>query len=83
MKGFWREELVQTLEKAGTKYVSPYKIALLYTRIGEKDKAFEYLDKAYNERSPLLVAIRSDPELDTLRSDDRFADLLQRVGLQP
>ena len=82
LKNFWQEELDQTLEKAQKKYVAPYNIALLYARLGEKDKAFEYLEKAYNERSPLLVAIRCEPDLDTLRADARFANLLRRVGLE-
>ncbi len=81
LKKFWQEELAQTLEKVQQKYVAPYNIALLYARLGDKDKAFEYLEKAYNERSPLLVAIRCEPDLDALRADIRFADLLRRIGL--
>lgn len=81
MRKFWQAELEQTIKKAQQNYVAPYNIALLYARLGEKDKAFEFLEKAYNERSPLLVAIRCDHELDTLRADARFADLLHRVGL--
>ncbi|MCA1633094.1 MAG: hypothetical protein LC802_05075 [Acidobacteria bacterium] len=81
MNGFWREELAQTLEREKKKYVAPYNIALLYGRLGEFDKAFEWLEKAYIERTSLLVALKSDHEFDALRSDPRFASLVKRIGL--
>ena len=46
-----------------------------------KDQAFVWLDKAYEERSSSLTALKVDPELDSLRSDSRFAELLRRIGL--
>ena len=61
-------------------YVSPYFIALIYTGLGEKDKAFEWLEKAYHERHPYLAFLKVEPVFDTLRSDPRFADLLRRIG---
>jgi len=48
---------------------------------GENDKAFEQLDQAARERSTLLVYLRRDPRLETLRSDARFGQLLRRVAL--
>ena len=62
-------------------YVSPYFIALIYTGLGEKDKAFEWLEKAYHERHPYLAFLKVEPVFDTLRSDPRFADLLRRIGV--
>jgi eukaryotic-like serine/threonine-protein kinase len=65
-----------------TSYVSPYMIAAIYSGLGQKDKAFEFLEKAYQERSPDIVYfIKADLRIDTLRSDPRFQDLLRRVGL--
>jgi Tfp pilus assembly protein PilF len=55
--------------------------AQLYAAIGEKDLAFEWLDKAYNERSPLLAYAKCMPYYDNLRADRRFNALLQRLGL--
>jgi tetratricopeptide (TPR) repeat protein len=81
IKGFWKEELAQTLERAKRKYVAPYNIALLYGRLGDVDKGFEWLEKAYRERTPLLVSLKSDHEFDGMRTDPRFASLLKRVGL--
>jgi hypothetical protein len=50
---------------------------------GERDEAFQWLEKAYHERSAWLVCARVDPKYDNLRSDPRFADLLRRLGLAP
>lgn len=55
--------------------------ARFYARLGERDKAFESLEKAFADHSPLLVWIKVSPELDNLRSDPRFADLMRRVGI--
>lgn len=62
-----------------SKYVSSYNLALVYIGLGEKEKALDSLERAYNERYSLLVYIRVDPELDSLRDDKRFKDLLRRV----
>ncbi len=61
-------------------YVSPVVIAELYARLGEKDKAFEWLEKAYQERAR-LVYLKVAPGFEGLRSDSRYADLVRRVGL--
>jgi hypothetical protein len=63
-------------------YVAPYNVAIVHTGLGEKDQAFVWLDRAYKDRSYYLaVMLPTDPRLDSLRSDPRFADLLRRVGL--
>ena len=62
-------------------YVSSYDIAEVYVGLGDRDKAFEWLQKAYEERSRGLVFLGVEPRLDPLRSDSRFQDLLRRVGL--
>jgi hypothetical protein len=62
-------------------YVAPYTIAIVYAGLGDKDQAFAWLDRAYDDRSGYLTWLTTDPQLDGLRSDPRFADLLRRVGL--
>ena len=55
--------------------------AMLYATVGEKDKAFAELDKAYESREKGLIDLKVDPSFDPLRDDPRFQDLLRRVGL--
>jgi len=57
-----------------------YTAACDYAMLGEKDAAFADLEKAFATRTGLLV-IKEDPELDNIRSDPRYADLLRRIGL--
>ena len=69
-------------QKSRTEYVSPYMIATIYAGLGDKQKAFEFLEKAYHERCwDLTWSLRSDLRIDNLRSDPRFQTLLQQVGL--
>jgi TolB-like protein/DNA-binding winged helix-turn-helix (wHTH) protein/Tfp pilus assembly protein PilF len=64
-------------------YVDSYFIAEVYTARGEQDRAFQELEKAYQDRSSWLVWLKVEPKFDRLRADPRFADLLTRVGLVP
>jgi hypothetical protein len=66
------------------KYVPSVYLAEAFVGLGEKDKAFEWLEKAYEDRSVGTRAFISvDPIFDPLRSYPRFADLLRRMNLQP
>ena len=51
-------------------------------RLGDKDKAFEYLEKAYQKRDSLLYQLQVEPSLDPLRDDPRYDELLKRVGFK-
>jgi tetratricopeptide (TPR) repeat protein len=68
-------------DRSSHRYVSPYHIAVVYSGLGEKDLAFEWLEKAYLDRSMLLSFINITPLFDNLRSDPRFANLLQKLKL--
>jgi len=68
-------------EQSKQRYISACGIALIYAGLGEKDRAFEWLEKAYQEHDYGLIYIRVAPGLESLRSDPRFADLVRRVGL--
>ena len=63
------------------KYVPEEDIAGIYVGLAQKDKAFDWLEKGFGERS--LISIKVDPVFDPLRSDPRFTDLLRRMNLQP
>jgi len=62
-------------------YVRPFYIAGIYAALGERDQAFAWLEKAYQDRHPQMTLIGVDPAFDPLRSDPRFAALLRRVGI--
>jgi adenylate cyclase len=71
-------------EKAKHAYVSSYLIATIYAGLGEKDKVFELLEKAYDERDlDMSWHMQSDVRLNSLRSDPRFRALARRVGPLP
>jgi TolB-like protein/DNA-binding winged helix-turn-helix (wHTH) protein/Flp pilus assembly protein TadD len=83
-----RAEAQQILDKLNElskqKYVSPVFMAKIYSGLREKEKAFAWLEKAYEDRSIVSVGyIKTNPMFDPLRSDLRFADLLRRTNLQP
>jgi hypothetical protein len=63
------------------KYVAPYFFAGIHSGLGEDDRAIEYLEKSYEERSHWLIYLHIDPSMDGLRSNPRLHDLLRRVGL--
>jgi tetratricopeptide (TPR) repeat protein len=75
-----RKILDELKQQAGRKYLAPSVIAALCAALGERDQAFAWLDRAYDERDSILVALKVDPLFDPLRSDPRFTDLLRRVG---
>ena len=75
--------LDELLKRATHDYVSPADIALMYARVNDKDRAFEWLDKAMQERSILFNYLVADARFDNLRDDPRLAALLRRVGLRP
>ena len=77
------EKVLQDFQqKTNNAYISPYLIATLYAGLGEKDKAFEMLEKAYREKClDLSWDLKADLRMDSLRSDPRYKNLLQRIGL--
>jgi eukaryotic-like serine/threonine-protein kinase len=77
--------LGQLQEMSKEKYVSALSTSVVYVGLGDKEKAFQWLEKSYDERGLALTAIslKSNPIFGPLRSDPRFADLLRRMNLQP
>jgi TolB-like protein/Tfp pilus assembly protein PilF len=64
------------------RYVDPLGFAQIHAFLDEKDQAFEWLEKAYEERSPMLVYLRVNPLFDNIRSDPRFKAILKKMGLE-
>jgi TolB-like protein/DNA-binding winged helix-turn-helix (wHTH) protein/Tfp pilus assembly protein PilF len=77
-----RQILVELRELSRRRYVSPVDIAFIHVGLGEKDQAFNWLERAYGEHSSKLTILKMDPRSDILRADPRFDELLRRIGLQ-
>jgi len=75
--------LAQLKEMSKERYVSPHCIAMIYAGLGDKDQAFEWLNKAFEVRSEHLTWLKVDTRMNPLRSDPRFAEMMRRVGLTP
>jgi tetratricopeptide (TPR) repeat protein len=71
--------LAELLQVRKTQYVDAYFMAVLHDALGDRDQAFQELERAFHEKSPALFAMRVDPRLDNLREDARFLALVTRV----
>jgi tetratricopeptide (TPR) repeat protein len=80
-KGYMQKTADSLIERAMLGKVGSFDMAKVYTRLGDKDRTFEWLEKAYAERSAGIVSIKSDPAFDWLHADPRFQRLLRRIGL--
>jgi eukaryotic-like serine/threonine-protein kinase len=78
-----RKVAVELKQLSNTRYVSAYRIAQVYIGLEDKEQAFQWLERAYNERSLRPDFMKVDPWFDNLRSDSRFQSLMHRAGLQP
>ena len=79
-EGYWQKVLEQRKVVAARRYVEPYGFATLYARLGEKEQAMQWLEKAYLERSMFMTRLARDPGFDGLRAEPRFQDLIRRLG---
>jgi eukaryotic-like serine/threonine-protein kinase len=81
LRTLYSARLEQYLYASHAMYVSPLVMADLYSLLNEKDEAFRWLEKAYEERSSKLTDLKVDPDFDSLRSDPRFTALVKKIGL--
>jgi serine/threonine protein kinase/TolB-like protein/Flp pilus assembly protein TadD len=80
-----RDDALAILNKLKTtkEHVSPAELAILYAGLGDKEVAFQSLERAYSAHDPQMQYLKVLPHYDPLRSDPRFTDLMRRVGLTP
>jgi TolB-like protein/tetratricopeptide (TPR) repeat protein len=76
-----RKTLADLHQLAQSRYVSSLYFAAVYTGLGEKTTALDWLDKAYKERNDRLLYLNVDPMADPLRSEPRFQKLMKRLNL--
>jgi len=68
------------LERSRTQYISPFNIAVAYAGLGDKEATIKWLEKACEERAGGLFKINVDPMFDSLRGEERFQELIRRIG---
>src|SRR6185437_13398992 len=78
------QNIIRELQRRALKeQVGSYEMALIYAGLAQKDLAFEWLEKAYEQHDSGMTYLKTDPNLDPLRQDPRFEQIERRVGLQP
>lgn len=75
------EVLSRLLAAADGQYISPHYIAQIHLGLGNRDETLDWLEKAVEDRSPLLFTLRSDPAWDPIRKEPRFRAILEKIGL--
>jgi len=79
--GFWKQLL--TSDEKVVRNIGEFDTPQVYARLGDRERALKWLERNYEERQTLGTLINVDPAYDSLRSDPRFRDLVQRMGLAP
>jgi TolB-like protein/tetratricopeptide (TPR) repeat protein len=72
--------IVKELGESGDRYVSPYNVARVYGAIDDKQRALEWLERAYREHNPDLIELTREPSFAGLQFDARFRELVERIG---
>ena len=75
--------LAELLERSKTRHVPGYWIAVVHSGLRDRDRTFEWLERAYQEREGILITLNVDPFFDGVRDDPRFTSLIRRVGFVP
>ena len=75
-----RNILNEMLKRSESRFISPGNIAIIYKRFGDKDKALDWLERAYEQRDPRIAMIMTAPQWKDMREDPRFQDILRRTG---
>lgn len=76
------KQIEELFRRAAEGYVSSFNPAVIYVGLGDRARALDLLETAYEERSGWMAYLKVDPRLDPLCAEPRFIALLQRVGLE-
>jgi len=77
--GVLRKKIERGSNSADLAYYDPDGVAETYVKLGDKEKAFEWLERAYSEQVSMAF-LQVDPDLAPLHSDRRYAELVRRIG---
>ena len=80
-QGYWKRTLENYRESAKLHYVQPLLVAEACARVGDKECAFQWLEKGFQERDGLMINLKVEPVFDGLHGDPRFTDLVRRIGI--
>ena len=80
-QGYWRRTLENYKESSKSNYVPSVLVAGACVRVGDKESAFQWLEKGFDERDDLMINLKVEPVFDAIRSDPRYQDLVRRVGI--
>jgi TolB-like protein/DNA-binding winged helix-turn-helix (wHTH) protein len=80
-QGYWKQTLENYRESAKSDYVPSVMVAEACVRVGDKNSAFEWLERGFEERDDLMINLQAEPAFESLRSDPRFQNLVRRVGI--
>jgi tetratricopeptide (TPR) repeat protein len=75
-----KKVLATLLEKRKTQFLPPTQIAMIYAGLGERDTAFAWLQRAFEDKAWLIDEMNVDPLFDVFRGDPRFDDLIRRMN---
>jgi tetratricopeptide (TPR) repeat protein len=78
---YWQKRLELETYESKHEHLSPFEMAEIFAQLGEKDRALDWLEKAYAEHNFMIMYVKVAPNLDPLRSEQRFADLLHNLRL--
>jgi TolB-like protein/DNA-binding winged helix-turn-helix (wHTH) protein/Tfp pilus assembly protein PilF len=81
-QSYWKQRLAWAQDDLKHGRKASFDLAVAYSYLGDKNRAFEWLEKAYQEHSSWMAELKINPMNDPLRSDPRFQALVKRVGLQ-
>jgi TolB-like protein/DNA-binding winged helix-turn-helix (wHTH) protein len=76
-------ELTRKKLLVGKEYVSPFDLASLSARSGKTQEALKYLEAAYEEHTPWIVLVQSEPDFDFIHGEERYRAIIKKVGLPP
>ncbi|HMS41628.1 MAG TPA: hypothetical protein PKE69_15455, partial [Pyrinomonadaceae bacterium] len=80
LRNFWQKRVEQLETRPHLKNFPPNGIASVYVRLGDKEKALEWLEKGFQKRDPWMVGLKVAIHFDGLKDDPRYQNLLRRIG---
>jgi hypothetical protein len=81
MRGYWKKHLQLLITASKRRYIRAEEVAADYVMLGEKELAFEWLERAYEEHGNGMLDLALDRRFDSLHSDPRFGELMHHIGL--